>query len=259
MPCGRATSAERASRVVPAMGEMMARLKPARALSRVLLPALGRPISTAVGSELMGKKRAALIDQIAEHQIDFSEAVGNFCTGDEADILIDKIDSRFDQGERFGDEFHDGGHPAGEFAGEELAGGGKLALIQCCDGGGDAFGLGQIHFAIEESTRGEFARLGEASAVGDAGFDQPIAEELIAGQVKFEQVFAGVAFGGAEEIEDGGEAQVGEFDYGMDCRAVCGKSFANCFGDNQSGCATHPHNRARGRPGRGTEGDNGVS
>src|SRR5437762_3463795 len=82
---------------------------------------------------------------------------------------------------------------AGQFAGEELARGRKLVLIVGSDGGGDAFGGGEVEAAVEEGTGGEFAWFGSSRAEAKQFFEQHAGEERIAGDVEFKEVLAGVA------------------------------------------------------------------
>ena len=275
-PMGEGMMQPRASRVVPAMGETMARSELVRALRREDLPTLGRPVKTTVGrSKSLSRRRGAelVLHDVAEQLREFP--VQRF-GGDETDILfIDEIDAGLDAGEEGGDFFGGGGDPLVEVAGAEGGRGTELGFVGGVDGGGDTFCLGEVDFSVEEGAGGEFAGVGEAG--GDV-LIASVCEELVqegleegggVGEVEFGDVFAGEAVGGAKE-EEGGEFGVGveEGDCegamhtdGFESVGCCvggedgmgeGPGVGTAEAEDSSYPATAPHRR------RGTDGEDGV-
>src|SRR5450432_1007257 len=97
-----------------------------------------------------------------------------------------------------------------EFAGHELSGGVKLLLILRGDGRSDAFCFGQIDSAVEIGASGELARLGLPRAAANQFFEQQPRQKRIAGNVKFNDIFAGRALWGSERVNLRGKREIGK-------------------------------------------------
>ena len=103
----------------------------------------------------------AVLDERGDTLVELGElgvGVGRIDEGDAG--FVGKIDAGFDEGQKVGEGFDGLDDPMVEGTGAEVAGGFELAVGGGGDGGGDAFGLSEIEFAVEKGLGGEFAGAG---------------------------------------------------------------------------------------------------
>ncbi len=179
--------------------------------------------------------------------------------GEEGDVFFGEVDAYFDEGESLGKKVDGGCQTAGQLAGQELTGGAKLGLALGGDGGGHAFGLGEVEAAIEISAGGELAGVGGASAKGVQLIEEHAGKVRVAGEVKLNEIIAGVTARGVEGIEPARDAKAGE----MECDAR-GSAWGSCrharqwLGDRMRVRAAEADDDAGGAGGGAGDGRDGV-
>jgi hypothetical protein len=171
-----------------------------------------------------GLESGAFIDELTECAIKRGCALGDLAGRNEADVLLGEVDAGLDQGERFRESIHDGTKTAGQLAAEELACGGELLLGSGGDGGGDALGAGEVEAAVEVRPCCELTRLGGGGAALGQFIEKHSGEHRAAGDVKLDEIFAGVAARGAEAVEPAGATYIAEIKPRTH-RGACGRDF----------------------------------
>ena len=111
--------------------------------------------------------------------------------GEEIDLLLRKIDRRFDVHARLGHGLGQRMHRDGKLTLHRTQRGARGLDRAAVDEIGDRFGLGQVELVVEESAAGELARLGHASAELQCAREQHVHDDRSAVAVQFENVFAG--------------------------------------------------------------------
>ncbi len=110
--------------------------------------------------------------------------------GEEIDLLLRKIDGRFDVHARLGHGLGQRIHRDGKLALHRTQRGARGLDRAAVDQIGDRFGLGQVELVVEESAAGELARLGHASAELQCAREQHVHDDGPAVTVQLENVFA---------------------------------------------------------------------
>ena len=149
------------SRVVPAIGEVIAASRRANWFSRLDLPALGGPtIATAMPSRSRSPRWPS-----ARCALDFVGQFGGLGRDPRLDlgrqVLVGEIDRRFEMRQKAQQPLAPAAIELAERA-VELAQ--RLAPLRLGFGGGEIghrLGLGQVELAVQKSAAGEFAGLGE--------------------------------------------------------------------------------------------------
>ena len=129
-------------------------------------------------------------------------------------VFLRKIDVGFDVGEDVDQGLAEGFGFAADDAGELFVGGtngeGALGMDEVHDG----LGLSEIHFAVEESALGEFARFGMAGTGFEEGFQETLSDQNAAVALELKGGFASVTSAAVKEDDD---ALVEDEAFGVTC------------------------------------------
>ena len=118
------------------------------------------------------------------------------------DVFFGEVDVGFDVGEDVDERRAEGFGFATDGTGELFVGGADSEGALGVDEVHDGLGLGEVHFAVEEGTLGEFAGFGRAGTGFEEGLEDALGDEEAAVALEFDGVFASVAGGVVEEDGD---------------------------------------------------------
>ena len=154
------------SRVVPGIGETMARSRPRSWLSRLDLPALGRPMM----APRMPRRRIcpslAVRSSWSMNAMPRPRRSRSCSRRVRADVFVGKIDVRLDVGQRLDHWSPKLIDAAGKLAGKLFVGGLERQLGPGMDEVSHRLGLGKVYPAVQKGAPREFPRLGQARATG---------------------------------------------------------------------------------------------
>ncbi len=180
--------------------------------------------------------------------------------GEEVDLVLGKVDRRFDPDAQAHDALDQRVHALRELAVEAALRGARRGGGTAGDEIGDGLGLGEVELAVEEGAFGEFAGARMARAELDGPCQQQSQHDGAAVRLQFEHVFAGVGTRGGKEQQ---QAAVDELAGGIAERGVVRVArlrFAAEQGtrDRRRERTGYPQHADATDTGRGRHGGNGV-
>ena len=127
------------------------------------------------------------------------DALAEVFVGQKVDLLLGKVDGRFDEHAQFGQRRDRGMHPVGEHALQRLHGAARRLFGAGLDQIGDGLGLGQIDLVVEEGPLRELAGPRRAGAVTQHRLQDPIEYHRPTMALQLQHVLAGEGMGVFEE------------------------------------------------------------
>ena len=162
------------SRVVPGIGETMARSWPSNWLSRLDLPAFGRPTIAA----RMPRRRIcpsfAVRSSSSMNAMPRSRPATSCVLRVGRDVFVGKINVRLDVRQRLHQVVAQLVDALRQFAGELFVGGAQREFGARMNQVGDGLGLREVNAPVEKGAPGEFAGFGQARAVGQHGVEHEL-------------------------------------------------------------------------------------
>ena len=172
----------------------MARASRSRALNRLDLPTLGR-----LAVETAGVRR---LEERVHTGGDGGQGGLEFRGHEFRQVFLGEVHGGFDPCEGLQERFAHACDGLGQGARGGGVGGAESGPGACADPVDHGLGLHQIDAAVEKRALGEFAGLGEARAVPQDELEDGLKRSRAAVGVDLDDVFAGVAVGGAHDVQE---------------------------------------------------------